>query len=782
MNKLSIKLKLVLSLILSGLIPSVVISILAYRESAESIRHELESKLVAIRESKSFEIEKMVETMRTQVKDLASSELVRESFFAFEDGHSKLLDDYPDLARADQKYTLESYYQANFLGQFREGSDTPVKESDILSSLDKRGQIMQDLFIKNNPKQSRIEFQGSGQSSYILAHQKYHQSFVNYIENYGYYDVFFVSANTNAVIYTTFKELDFGANLDHELYRKTPLNEAYQLALKEPAAPHISHMNRYWPSFDAPAQFVSMAIKDGGKVVGALIYQIPVKKYDQILTAEFNWLTRGMGETGESYIVGNDFKMRSIARGLHSDKKSYLETLKSLGYSASDLKYIYKHNTPALIASIKDAETENAIKSEGASVFEHRDFLGNNVITAFSKLKIPGLDWYFVSEMDLAEAMIGINKLRNEMVLVATLSLIAIAVFAFFLSGQLSSKIINISNLLKQGAERVLSNSNNIAEGSNELSATTNQLAASVQETSSSVDEISAMIERSSQSAAHASRLSQESAEMAMKGKASVNDVRGAIGLIQKSNEDVVKESEENGRQVEEINKIIQEISEKTKVINDIVFQTKLLSFNASVEAARAGEQGKGFAVVAEEVGSLASMSGKAANEIGTLLESSTLKVQSIVESSKDKMSRVLDEANRNVEIGMTKSTQCEEILNQVLASFEQVNNSVKEIATSSKEQSIGVGEISKAVQEINSATQQNSQVAQDSSARAIELKSESDRLGDIVGDMEIIVYGQKKLSAMNSNPGNVVSLKRKVQSSVSGVPDESFFDRADDI
>jgi methyl-accepting chemotaxis protein len=71
-----------------------------------------------------------------------------------------------------------------------------------------------------------------------------------------------------------------------------------------------------------------------------------------------------------------------------------------------------------------------------------------------------------------------------------------------------------------------------------------------------------------------------------------------------------------SNEQMSEIVKVIQEIETKTKVINDIVFQTKLLSFNASVEAARAGEQGKGFAVVAEEVGNLAQMSGNAAKEI----------------------------------------------------------------------------------------------------------------------------------------------------------------------
>ena len=66
---------------------------------------------------------------------------------------------------------------------------------------------------------------------------------------------------------------------------------------------------------------------------------------------------------------------------------------------------------------------------------------------------------------------------------------------------------------------------------------------------------------------------------------------------------------------------IIQEIEDKTKAIDEIVFQTKLLSFNASVEAERAGEHGRGFSVVAQEVGNLAQLSGKSAAEINEILK-----------------------------------------------------------------------------------------------------------------------------------------------------------------
>ncbi len=92
--------------------------------------------------------------------------------------------------------------------------------------------------------------------------------------------------------------------------------------------------------------------------------------------------------------------------------------------------------------------------------------------------------------------------------------------------------------------------------------------------------------------------------------------------------------------EVKELVGIINGISERTKVIDEIVFQTKLLSFNASVEAERAGEHGRGFAVVAQEVGNLAQMSGKAAQEISSILKQSIEKSVSVTSNNEKNVAK----------------------------------------------------------------------------------------------------------------------------------------------
>lgn len=116
-----------------------------------------------------------------------------------------------------------------------------------------------------------------------------------------------------------------------------------------------------------------------------------------------------------------------------------------------------------------------------------------------------------------------------------------------------------------------------------------------------------------------------------------------SIDEISQSNDSIADQTRQNNEKINEIVKLISDIGNKTKVINEIVFQTKLLSFNASVEAVRVGEYGKGFAVVAEEVGNLANkMSGNAAKEISSLLDESQRKTAQIVKETESKVDELI--------------------------------------------------------------------------------------------------------------------------------------------
>ena len=266
-------------------------------------------------------------------------------------------------------------------------------------------------------------------------------------------------------------------------------------------------------------------------------------------------------------------------------------------------------------------------------------------------------------------------------------------------------------------------------------------------ETLNSVVEINAMLDKNAKATKQSNDASSKSQLAAQDGKEVVGRMLAAMEEIERSNSEIMEEISRNNEDIETIINFIGEIGEKTRVINDIVFQTKLLSFNASVEAARAGEQGKGFSVVAEEVGSLASMSGQAALEITDMLESSTRKAHEIVESSKEKLAQITARGKSKIEEGIKTAQICGNSLDDILGSAATMDNIIQEITAACVEQGIGVNEISKAMRELDIITQENSILAKESSSTATSLNEKASALAQAVERLDIIINGARKVA-----------------------------------
>lgn len=317
----------------------------------------------------------------------------------------------------------------------------------------------------------------------------------------------------------------------------------------------------------------------------------------------------------------------------------------------------------------------------------------------------------------------------------------AIGIGFYFASSVSKSLEESIQSML--GAVNQLNmKSTETSDVSQKISRSSVQQASSLQQTVSAIDEISAMVSRNADSASCAAVSSDETTRSVQNGKVRVEDMLSSIKAIANGNEEFVKQMQSSNKEISDIVLVIEEISRKTQVINDIVFQTKLLSFNASVEAARAGDHGKGFAVVAEEVGNLASMSGKAANEISSLLTDSVAKVSEIVESSREIMNRVVEQSKIKVDHGTKTAHDCAKALDEISNKISSMSVMVKEISVASQEQSTGIREVNMAMSHLDEMTQVNTEVAKSASATASDLKLEADNLQAIVSQLTVLVRG----------------------------------------
>jgi methyl-accepting chemotaxis protein len=370
--------------------------------------------------------------------------------------------------------------------------------------------------------------------------------------------------------------------------------------------------------------------------------------------------------------------------------------------------------------------------------------LKDNNLSVLSKIKMLDEEWFV--EINIPKAAIT-GPIYKQIALQTIIGLV-IALFAlvigYILINKITGRIISLADRLKQSAEVTRDGSNTVKDASFQVSSATQEQAAAIQETATTLDEISAMVAKSVDNARTSSGLANDSYIIAEEGKDSVLQMRNSMEEIRTNNENVVSQIENSNKEIEGIINVIHNISEKTKVINDIVFQTKLLSFNASVEAARAGENGKGFAVVAEEIGNLAAMSGNSSREINELLQQSIQSVENTIRLTKEKVEVMISEGQHKVDNGVSVAAKCEQILNQIVKNVSSVKHAMSDVSTAAEEQSKGVSNISDAMNMLDKTTQDNTKTVHQTAEQSEKLFREADNLSEIIFQLEEEVYGKR--------------------------------------
>lgn len=354
-------------------------------------------------------------------------------------------------------------------------------------------------------------------------------------------------------------------------------------------------------------------------------------------------------------------------------------------------------------------------------------------------------------------------RAMNLISLFAVLASLAVYGASGVMIGQTTSaKVRTLAERLSSTSAEVLSEAVKVSEASTEMSAAMTEQSSAIEETVAAVDEISAMVKKSADNSETSSKEANRMNQMAVAGKQSLDRVVSSIGSIASGSEEMMSQIAEGNGQLGKIIALINEIGEKTKVINDIVFQTKLLSFNASVEAARAGEHGKGFAVVAEEVGNLAQMSGSAAKQISDMLEASTGEVNRIINESKHSIEELASRNKERLEEGQSLTRECATIFESIISQASEVSNTIKDIATASREQASGIGEINRVMAALSQTNSQNAVTTSATANTAVVLQKQAEEVKLAVSELMEFVQGKLRAQQWPSLNAARRSLARK--------------------
>jgi methyl-accepting chemotaxis protein len=627
------------------------------------------------------------------------------------------------------------------------------------------------IFDNPNPLGSKDELiAATDGTAWSAIHDVHHLGLRSYQRARGYYDLFLFDTAGN-LVYSVFKEDDFALDFTAGKYAESGLGEAFQQGVALTAGQfHMTDIDPYAPSSDAPAMFMSTPVYVDGVRIGVVAVQLPLDIMETIIAG-----SDLLGETGETYLV--DERGRALTNSRHEGGFRAMDLLPQLEQIQTALsgESAFFQSVIGLDGHEVVAETSEVITPKGdhwGMVFEidrveANTFVDEAATTAIFELGVTAILLGLIAWLSVRGVMKRIETLTGELTVIASEN------YSNTITGQdkkdeigyISSTVAELQIRLHEGAqaqerEKVVQKANaevvaklsealmDLAKGDfrntiteffpeehkklryslNDAITGLNDVVLSVRDTADGINRGAQSIagsadELSTRTESQAATLEQTAAAIE-EITSSVRSATEHAESVEITVETARKKAEASGLVVNEtieamteIEKSSNQISQIITVIDDIAFQTNLLALNAGVEAARAGEAGRGFAVVASEVRGLAQRSSDAAMEIKSLIETSGQQV------------------GRGVQmVGRTG-----EALTLIMDQVQGISTLVGQIAQSSREQATALTEINTGMCQLDQATQGNAAMVEENTAAAHMLSADANMLIQHVGKFKTV-------------------------------------------
>ena len=450
-NRLSIQSKLMTMLLAVSIGSIAVIAYEGYRSGRTAIRNSVEERLLSLRSSKANQIEGYFRTLRSEVEVLGAYPTTVEAMKTLAASFPNVLGESKSIDSA-RVGALRAFYEDSFAPRLTDNTGETINSDAFLPS-SILARYLQYEYIVDNPndvgEKQKLDDAGD-KTQYTRFHTRFHPIFRKVVDEFGYYDLFLID-NSGNIVYSVFKEVDFGTSLLIGPYARSGLADVFKEAQKQNSGyVAIVDFDFYTPSYGAPAAFMATPLYEGTELVGVMAIQLPVDEINSVMTNGGNWRADGLGETGETFLVGADNKMRSDSRVLLERPDMYFEALEEQAVAPDIVDRIRQLNTSVLDQKAESDAVNLAIEGKSGKQ-EITNYLGEAALSAYAPLNIRGVDWVIVSEIESGEIFAPINVFARR-VLVAAVGLVLLITLA---SIWMARAFLKPVNLLSEGFTRL---------------------------------------------------------------------------------------------------------------------------------------------------------------------------------------------------------------------------------------------------------------------------------------------------------------------------------------
>ncbi len=444
--------KLLATLILLSAVAVLVSAVLGYVRGRDALEEAIYNQLTAARQSKSRQVETYFRTIRNELRMLASTKMVIEALRGMREGYDEL--DKTEVS-PELRAKLRDWYVVNVAPELKRmfGKEIPI---DGYLPTGNASVYLQYHYIVANPhsieQRALLDDPGDG-SRYSAVNAIYNPLLRTAANTAGFWDLMMADAKHIDLVYGLADEIDFGTSLRSGPYHRSHLASAVArcLAAKDTTTTCFEDFAPYVPSNGAPIAFMAAPIIEQGAVIGVLIAQLSIEEIDKVVTGDRRWRDEGFGATGEAYLVGPDYRMRSGGRLFYENRDAYFADLKEAAHPAEEIDAIRRYGTPVLQQRIETQGTRAALSGLSGTGQIEGD-RGRQTLSSWGPLNIPGVKWGIVAKIETTEAFAPIRKLERDLMLVGGASLLVVILIAAWLANALLGPLRELTDGVRRFA------------------------------------------------------------------------------------------------------------------------------------------------------------------------------------------------------------------------------------------------------------------------------------------------------------------------------------------